>query len=155
VRKPSTKSLLEGIFVLSLGGIIFILIPTQVEEIPGMETIMSPSALPTIISIILIILGAGLIFQSLRMAVPKPSQEIPKQVVFRVVISVILLILNTILLSHLGFVVTSSIFLGIFAFLFGSRNIAKIIFSMTFIPILIWLFIEKLFNIPLPRGIFF
>ncbi|HUV09054.1 MAG TPA: tripartite tricarboxylate transporter TctB family protein [Spirochaetia bacterium] len=153
--KPERKSFGEGIAISALGVLILTLIPSQIQVFKGMETVMSPSFLPTIIGIILIALGAGLILQSFRKPLKLASQKITKAALIRAVVSIGLLILYAVFFSYIGFVVTSALFLGLFAFLFGSRSIPKTAFTMVLIPTLVWLCIEKLFNIPLPHGILF
>jgi hypothetical protein len=75
--------------------------------------------------------------------------------VFRVGLSVILMIVYTVLFPRLGFVVTSGLFVGFYAYLFGSRSILKIAISIIAVPLVIWLFFEVLFRIPLPHGVLF
>ena len=101
------------------------------------------------------IMGAGLIAQGFLSSKRDTPPDLSKVVVFRVGLSVVLLIVYTVLFPRLGFVVTSGLFVGIYAYLFGSRSILKIAGSMIAVPVAIWLFFELLFRIPLPHGILF
>lgn len=120
-----------------------------------METDTSPSFLPAVLAILIMIVGAGLILQGFLSSRRDASQDLSRVVVLRVGLSVVLLILYTVVFPRLGFVVTSGVFVGIYAYLFGSRSILKIAISMVAVPVVIWVFFELLFRIPLPHGVLF
>jgi len=155
VRQLYPRRLIEGMVLIGLGALILILIPSQIQTIPGMETETSPSFLPTVLAVLLMIMGAGLIAQGFLSAKRDAPPDLSRVVVFRVVLAAVLLIVYTILFPRLGFVVTSGLFVGAYAYLFGSRSILKIAISMIAVPVVIWLFFELLFRIPLPHGILF
>jgi putative tricarboxylic transport membrane protein len=155
VRQPYLRRLIEGAVLIGLGALILVLIPSQIRNIPGMETDTSPSFLPSVMAILIMIIGAGLILQGFLSSGRDAPQDLSRVVVLRVGLSVVLLILYTVVFPRLGFVVTSGVFVGICAYLFGSRSILKIAISMVAVPVVIWLFFELLFRIPLPHGILF
>ena len=155
MRQPYPRRLIEGAVLIGLGAFILILIPSQIQTIPGMETETSPSFLPTVLAVLIMLMGAGLILQGFLSKRRDAPPDLSRVVVFRVGLSVVLLIVYTILFPRLGFVVTSGLFVGIYAYLFGSRSILKIAVSMIAVPVLTWLFFELLFRIPLPHGILF
>jgi hypothetical protein len=155
VRQPYLRRLIEGSVLIGMGALILLLIPSQIHSIPGMETETSPSFLPAVLAVLIMLMGAGLILQgflSSRRAVPP---DLSRVVVLRVGLSVVLLIAYTVVFPRLGFVVTSGLVVGIYAYLFGSRSILKIAISMVAVPVVIWMFFELLFRIPLPHGILF
>jgi putative tricarboxylic transport membrane protein len=155
VKQPYLRRLIEGSVLIGLGALILILVPSQIQMIPGMETETSPSFLPTVLAVLIILMGAGLIAQGFFSARRDAPADLSRVVVFRVLLSAVLLVLYTILFPRLGFVITSGLFVGIYAYLFGSRSILKITISMVAVPVVIWLFFEILFRIPLPHGILF
>lgn len=155
MRQLYLRRLIEGVVLIGLGVLILILIPSQIQTIPGMETETSPSFLPSVLAVLIMIMGAGLIAQGFLSSKRDTPPDLSKVVVFRVGLSVVLLIVYTVLFPRLGFVVTSGLFVGIYAYLFGSRSILKIAGSMIAVPVAIWLFFELLFRIPLPHGILF
>ena len=155
MRQLYLRRLIEGVVLIGLGALILILIPSQIQTIPGMETETSPSFLPSVLAVLIMIMGAGLIAQGFLSSKRDTPPDLSKVVVFRVGLSVVLLIVYTVLFPRLGFVVTSGLFVGIYAYLFGSRSILKIAGSMIAVPVAIWLFFELLFRIPLPHGILF
>ena len=153
--RPYLRRLIEGAVLIGLGALILVLIPSQIHDIPGMETETSPSFLPALLAVLIILMGAGLIAQGFLSSRRDGPPDLTRVVVFRVGLSVVLLILYTVIFPRLGFVVTSGVFVGIYAYLFGSRSILKIAISMVAVPIGIWLFFEILFRIPLPHGILY
>ena len=155
MRQPYLRRLIEGAVLIGLGVLILVLIPSQIRAIPGMETDTSPSFLPSVMAILIMIIGAGSILQGFLSSGRDAPPDLSRVVVFRVGLSVVLLILYTVVFPRLGFVVTSGLFVGIYAYLFGSRSILKIAISMVAVPVVIWLFFELLFRIPLPHGILF
>jgi putative tricarboxylic transport membrane protein len=152
---PRIQSLVEGIVVAALGGVILILISSQVEEMPGMATQMSPSFFPAVSAVSLIILGAILISQAFSKSGGQRSTNISRNAILRVILAAVLLVAYTYMLQYIGFVVTSALFFAIFAYIFGSRSFLKIVINMVLIPVVVWLFFEMLFKIPLPHGILF
>jgi putative tricarboxylic transport membrane protein len=120
-----------------------------------METKTSPSFLPAALAVLIMLMGAGLIAQGCLSSKRDDPPDLSRVVVFRVGLSVVLLIVYAILFPRLGFVVTSGLFVGIYAYLFGSRSILKIAISMIAVPVVTWVFFELLFRIPLPHGILF
>jgi putative tricarboxylic transport membrane protein len=155
VRQPYIRRLIEGAVLIGLGVLILVLIPSQIQNIPGMETETSPSFLPTVLAVLIMIMGAGLIVQGFFSSRRDAPPDLSRMVVFRVGLSAVLLILYTVVFPRLGFVVTSGVLVGIYAYLFGSRSLLKIVISMVAVPAAIWMFFELLFRIPLPHGILF
>ena len=155
MRKPHIRSLGEGMALVLIGGALLLLIPSQIEA-PGMATQMSPSFLPAVLAMALILVGLGLVIQAFRIgAAQQAGPAFSRHSVLRVALAAVLLIVYTLLFPRLGFVVTSGLFVGIFIYLFGMRNILKIGLSMVLVPLGVWLFFEKLFLIPLPHGLLF
>jgi putative tricarboxylic transport membrane protein len=155
VRQPYLRRLIEGIVLIGLGVLILVLIPSQIRNIPGMETETSPSFIPSVVAILLMLLGGGLILHGFLSPRRDAPPDLSRLVLFRVGLSVVLLIVYTILFPRLGFVVTSGLIVGAYAYLFGSRSVLKIALSVLVVPVAIWLFFEILFRIPLPHGILF
>ena len=155
MRQPYLRRLSEGAVLIGLGALILVLIPSQIQNIPGMETETSPSFLPALLAVLIIVMGAGLIAQGFFSSRRDAPSDLSRVVMFRIGLSVVLLILYTVVFPRLGFVVSSGVFVGIYAYLFGSRSILKIAISMIAVPIGIWLFFEILFRIPLPHGILY
>ena len=138
-----------------IGASILILLPSQIREIPGLQTQMSPAFIPMITGIGLILSGLGLILRSSFSGEQPSSVDWDRAIAVRVVTTVLLLIAYTMLFPIIGFVVTSAVFVAFFTWFFGSRDPVKTAALVVLTPIGVWLFFEKLFRIPLPHGFLF
>lgn len=153
--RPPLRTLVEGGAVAVIGASIVILVPSQTNPIPGLQTQMSPGLIPTLVGIGLILTGLGLIVQGAF----RPPEEKPigldRTATLRIVITVLMLIAYSLLFPRVGFVVTSGIFVGFFSWFFGARSIVKIGILVVVTPVVVWLFFERLFLIPVPHGFLF
>jgi hypothetical protein len=155
MNRPRARSLMEAGVVLLIGATILFLIPSQVEKPLGVESRTPPSFLPRIISVCLLLTGAGMLFRALRRPGPPLPVSLPREGLARIFLSSGLLALYALLFPRLGFVTSSVLAMGGFAYLFGARSRIKILLSMVLVPLGVWLFFEVLFAIPLPKGIWF
>jgi len=155
MNRPRVRSLMEAGVVLLIGATILFLIPSQVEKPLGVESRTPPSFLPRVISVCLLLTGGGMLLRALSRPSLSPPVPPAKEGLARILLSVGLLALYAFLFPRLGFVVSSFLAMGGFAYLFGARSRAKILLSMVLVPLGAWLFFEVLFTIPLPRGVLF
>lgn len=155
MNRPRVRSLMEAGVVLLIGATILFLIPSQVEKPLGVESRTPPSFLPRVISVCLLLTGAGMLLRAFIRPVPSPSLPPAREGWARILLSVGLLALYAFLFPRLGFVTSSVLAMGGFAYLFGARSRPKILLSMVLVPLGVWMFFEVLFAIPLPRGIWF
>ena len=146
----------EGLIFVVIGAAILLLIPSQIDTIPGMETEMPPSFLPTVVAIALMAVGIALAVPAfLRSGTKGDASSFDLHGSLRVLLSIALLVAYALLFPRLGFVVTSGLFMGIFTFFFGARSVVKIALGVILVPVCVWLFFEMLFRIPLPHGILY
>ena len=145
----------EGGLVVVTGLLILLLVPSQIRAVVQGETGMSPAFIPAVVAIGLILAGLALLLKAYLSETAHPAIDVSTAGFLRVLTAVLLLIAYTFLFPRLGFVVTSAIALGGFVLFFGERNMPKILLSMIIVPIVLWLFFEKLFRIPLPHGLLF
>jgi putative tricarboxylic transport membrane protein len=155
MNRPRVRSLIEGGMVLLIGATILFLIPSQVEKPLGVESRTPPSFLPRVISVCLLLTGAGMLFRAFIRPGPSPPGRPAKEGLARILFSAGLLALYALLFPRLGFMASSVLAMGGFAYLFGARSRSKILLSMALVPLGVWLFFEVLFAIPLPRGVLF
>ncbi len=141
----------------ALGAAILLLVPSQVQEVPGLQTQLSAAFIPSVIAVALILVGAGLMGYSFleRARLLLRPANLSGGGTLRVGLAVLLLVAYALLFPRLGFVVTSALFVGLYAVMFGSRNPLKIALTLVLVPVVSWLFFELLFRIPLPHGILF
>lgn len=149
------RQFMEGIFLLCLGSAILILVPFQVIAVRGMEANLSPSFIPRIT-------GMGIVLTGLIVSISAAwARKRGKDAVFkagefpRVLLSALYLLAYAFLFPMLGFVSTSFLFIGILSFQFGQRNPLKLAALMIFIPVSVWILFELVFVIPLPHGLLY
>lgn len=138
-----------------IGSSILILLPSQVATLPGIRTAVPPTVVPGLVGAGLIIAGFGLVLQSALNGATSGRVDWDRTAAIRIVITVLLLIAYTVMFPWLGFLVTSALFTGFFAFFFGARSWVKIALLLVLTPVSVWLFFEKLFRIPLPHGLLY
>lgn len=155
MSRPSLRSILEGGAVAVIGASILLLVPSQIQPVAALQTRMSPGLIPGVAAVGLILSGLGLILQSSLKGGAAVPVEMDRQVTIRIVTSVLLLIAYTLLFPRVGFVVTSAVFVAFFSWYFGARDPIKITLVTVGTPIVVWLFFEKLFLIPVPHGFLF
>jgi hypothetical protein len=155
MNRSKVRALTEGGVVFLIGLMILLLIPSQVEKPLGVESRTPPSFLPRVISICLLLSGAGLVVQAFLRTQTGGTPAILGGERWRILLSVGLLGGYAFLFPRLGFVSTSAVIMGVFTYLFGSRSWTRILLSMILVPLGAWLFLEVIFAIPLPRGALF
>lgn len=155
ISRPSLQSILEGGAVATIGASILILVPSQIHPVVALQTRMSPGLVPGVAAVGLILAGLGLILQSSLKGRQDQPVEIDREVAIRMATSILLLIAYTLLFPRVGFVVTSAIFVAFFSWYFGARDPVKITLVVVATPVVVWLFFEKLFLIPVPHGFLF
>ncbi|MCD6122640.1 MAG: tripartite tricarboxylate transporter TctB family protein [Spirochaetales bacterium] len=155
MKMPYLRRIIEGGVLILIGGIILLLIPSEIQTFSRMETVMSPSFLPIVVAVLLMIMGAGLILQGFFNVQKDQSKNFQPTSIIRVVLAIIFLVAYTFLFPLIGFVVTSALFFFLYAYLFGMHNLFKIVSGGVIASVIVWAFFEKLFNIPLPHGILF
>ena len=155
MKRFELRRSVEGGLVVVFGIIVLALIPTQIRSVVVGQTEMSPSFIPAVVAVGLILAGLGLIAKAYFVDTAHPRIDATREGVLRVVAAVLLLIGYTMVFPRLGFVVASGLALGVFILLFGARAWLKISLSVVLVPIVVWLFFEKLFRIPLPHGLLF
>lgn len=139
----------------AIGASILILAPSQIHPVAALQTQMSPALIPAFAAVGLILSGLGLILQSAVTGGHATAVDMERTTAVRVVVSVLLLVAYAILFPRVGFVVTSAVFAAFFSWYFGARDPVKIAILVVVTPVVVWLFFEKLFLIPLPHGILF
>jgi uncharacterized membrane protein len=110
----------EGLVLILVGSTVLILIPFQIDSISGVTVSVTPSFLPVVLGISLVLVGIGLCLQLIRKS-PVPeneaeSEKTSEQPFLRVFLAAVLLIVYTILFPVIGFLVTSALFVGIFSY---------------------------------------
>ena len=152
-----SKNFWTGLVMLALGlAVILLLIPLGVDEPRRVRfAALSPSYYPRIIAICLSILGLVI---ALR-AVLAPPADAPEEAenrpdaMQRIFAIFCLLLAMALVLTNLGFIVTTSLALMVAIWFAGERNYALIIGMGVIIPLMLHFFFLKVAGIPIPLGV--
>lgn len=150
------QRMIEGIVVIVLGLALIVFTPMAVAQSHAMlSQQLSPRTIPTVVGIGLVLTGAALFILSFFGRVKEEPARFSKEGSIRVTVAFLLLVAYGYLFNIVGFVVTSSVFLALFAYVFGARSIPKVVAIAVLCPIAIWIVFESVFNVPLPHGVLF
>lgn len=150
------QRLVEGIVIVAIGVGLLVLTPLGVAEAHAMlRQQLSPRFIPTLVGIGLVLTGAALVVLGFYGRVKEKPAEFSREGTIRVLSAFLLLLAYGYLFNIVGFVVTSAVFLALFAYLFGARSIPKVAAITVLCPIAVWLVFERVFNVPLPGGFLF
>ena len=150
------QRLVEGIVIVAIGVGLLVLTPLGVAEAHAMlRQQLSPRFIPTLVGIGLVLTGAALVVLGFYGRVKEKPAEFSREGTIRVLSAFLLLLAYGYLFNIVGFVVTSAVFLALFAYLFGARSLPKVAAITVLCPIAVWLVFERVFNVPLPGGFLF
>jgi putative tricarboxylic transport membrane protein len=150
------QRLIEGTIIVGIGVTLIVLTPLAVAEAHAMlRQQLSPRFIPTLVGIGLVLTGAALFVLAFFGRVKEQPAQFSREGTIRVVSAFLLLVAYGYLFTIVGFVVTSAVFLALFAYLFGARSIPKVAAITVVCPIAVWLVFERVFNVPLPGGFLF
>ena len=109
--------------------------------------------LPWILGIFLFFLAVTVLIQDIK------GKTLPKRFSFKItpagvraVTGLIFILVYSYIIFHLGFIISSFLFFGSIMLLCGERRPLRILGFSSGIPIFLFLFFQKLFQIPLPMG---
>jgi hypothetical protein len=107
---------------------------------------------PGILTVLLLFLAISILVQDIR------GKALPKRFSFKItpggtrsVVGLILVFVYFFIISYLGFLVSSFLFFASLMLLCGERRPLRILGYSCVIPVLLLLFFQELFQIPLPK----
>jgi putative tricarboxylic transport membrane protein len=153
-----TRNRITGIFIFVFGLLIyFVLIPYGIKVPKNIAYVTtSPAFWPSIISVVIIIMGALLIIQE-KNNITGSDAEIPtpwKTRAPRLLIIALMLFGFYSLIETLGMVVPSIVLIFSLMIFSGHRRWRLMAPLSFFIPIILYTFFVYIANIPIPLGIF-
>ena len=152
-----SKNFWAGMVMLLLGlAVIALLIPLGVDEPRRVKyAALSPSYYPRIIAICLSILGLVITVRAYLAPPPNDddgAEERP-DAIQRIAVIFGLLLAMALVLTTLGFIVTTTFALGAAIWFAGERNYGLIIAMAVLIPLALYFFFLKVAGIPIPLGV--
>jgi len=142
-----------GLVVLAIGAALAIAaykLPYMVEDVPG------PGFLPLWLSGGILIAGACILLKAVRGAMPELSDITwPDRWGWRQVLTMLgSLAVSLLLLTKLGFLITTAAFMAIMIYSLGGRSWPTLIFAPIAAAGILYLVFAVWLNVPLPQGIF-
>ena len=157
MRLVHSKNFWAGMVMLLLGlAVISVLIPFGVDEPRRVKyAALSPSYYPRIVAICLSVLGLVI---TVRSALAGTSGEVEgaenrPDALLRIAIVFGILLAMALLLTTLGFIVTTTLALGTAIWFAGERNYVMIAAMAIIIPLALYFFFLKVAGIPIPLGV--
>lgn len=135
--------------IFALGGAAILQQALTMHTLPGMN--VGPGLFPSIVGSGMAIMGVALTIQGWIVR-DTPEDDAPPLVTWFAVGIVAALVATILLMPHLGFLITSTLFAAAVVLMSGGRWLSAIIFSPIATGIVYLVFMSG-FRVPLPRGI--
>jgi len=122
----------------------------------GVSQYVSPTTLPTAMAGSLAALGALMLLSAWRrLRAAAPPEDAPRPAGGHARVAALLAACGgyVALLPLAGYLVSTALFVGATAWLFGNRRAASIILLMVLVPAVLFMFFEKFMIIPLPGAL--
>ena len=152
-----SKNFWAGMVMLGLGlAVILLLIPLGVDEPRRVKyAALSPSYYPRIIAICLSILGLVIAARSVLAPPTDAAEEVENRpdAIQRITVVFCLLLAMALVLTTLGFIMTTALALGAAIWFAGERNYSLIIGMGIIVPLALHFFFLKVAGIPIPLGV--
>lgn len=152
-----SKNFWAGMVMLLLGlAVILLLIPIGVDEPRRIKyAALSPSYYPRIIAICLSLLGLVITVRSVVAPPTDTAEESENRpdAFQRIAVVFGILLAMALVLTTLGFIVTTALALGAAIWFAGERNYVLIVSMAILIPLALYFFFLKVAGIPIPLGV--
>ena len=127
-------------------------------HVRGFQTVprgIGPSGYPTVIAILMVVLGAAQVIRSLSDGWPKFSIAIDAKVAPKVVAMVVLSFIYVHVMTYLGFLLLTPFYLFVLMCLFGYKKYFRAAVTSVLVSTCTWVVFAKIFMIFLPEGVVF
>ena len=152
--KKSARDIYSGSVFLVLSILLYLVIPGQVETLESEN--LTPAFIPETMAISIGLLSLILLGQGIRNSAPVPGQPVWEPGGLKYVVAVILVAIGyTVLMPWVGYLVSTSLALGILCLIYGNRNWLQIIIIMIVCPPIIKIFFRYTMLVLLPKGSIF
>ena len=158
LRRFNFNTIAALVFIL-LGVVMFVIIPHQVDR-PTLLFGQAPSGLdpdlfPRLVAGGLILLGLWFAVTSFGIEETNGFAELDVEALVNVGVTLAVFVLYALLLSRIGFIVTSAAVIGALTTFYGNRNIwLGLLFSIG-VPVLIFVVFTRVLLVSLPSGLLF
>ena len=147
-KKKPFSELVIGIACIVLGVSVFI----AAGNLQQVRLGIGPSGFPKFISVVLGLLGLAQTITTLSCGVEAPKFDVDKRAATLFAAAVAMAVAYVMLVTQVSFIILTPLLLIGLMFLFGERNIVKMLIISVITTVCIWLLFTEVFLIFLPTG---
>jgi len=147
-KKKPFSELVIGIACIVLGAAVFI----AAGSLQQVKLGIGPAGMPRFVAVLLMVLGAAQTAMALSSGVKAPEFNVDKKAASLFAAAVAMSVAYVLLVDIIGFIILTPLLLIGLMFLFGERNIVKMLIIAIVTTVCIWLLFTKVFMIFLPVG---
>ena len=148
MKKKPFSELMIGIACIVLGAAVFI----AAGSLQKVKLGIGPAGMPKFVAVLLMVLGLAQTATALSTGVKKPEFNVDKKAAGLFAAAVAMSAVYVLLVDTIGFLIMTPLLLLGLMWLFGERNIVKMLIIAAITTACIWLLFTKVFMIFLPTG---
>ena len=148
MKKKPFSELVIGLACIALGVAVFI----AAGSLQTVKLGIGPAGMPRFVAVLLMVLGLVQTVTAVSTGVKAPEFNVDKKAAGRFAAAVAMSVAYVLLVETFGFIILTPLLLIGLMFLFGERNIVKMLLIAAVTTACIWLLFTKVFLIFLPVG---
>jgi len=148
LKKKPFSELVIGIACMALGVTVFI----AAGSLQTVKLGIGPAGMPRFVAVLLMVLGLAQTVTAVSTGVRKPEFNVDKKAASLFIAAVAMSVAYVLLVDTIGFLILTPLLLLGLMWLFGERNIVKMLIIAAVTTACIWLLFTKVFMIFLPVG---
>ena len=148
MKKKPFSELVIGVACMALGVAVFI----AAGSLQKVKLGIGPAGMPKFVAVLLMVLGLAQTVTAVSTGVKKPEFKVDKKAASLFAAAVVMSVVYVLLVDTIGFIIMTPLLLIGLMWLFGERNIVKMLIIAAITTVCIWLLFTKVFMIFLPVG---
>ena len=148
MKKKPFSELVIGLACIALGVAVFI----AAGSLQTVKLGIGPAGMPRFVAVLLMVLGLAQTVTAVSTGVKAPEFNVDKKAASLFAAAVAMSVAYVLLVETFGFIILTPLLLIGLMFLFGERNIVKMLLIAAVTTACIWLLFTKVFLIFLPVG---
>ena len=148
MKKKPFSELVIGLACIALGVAVFI----AAGSLQTVKLGIGPAGMPRFVAVLLMVLGLAQTVTAVSTGVKAPEFNVDKKAAGLFAAAVAMSVAYVLLVETFGFIILTPLLLIGLMFLFGERNIVKMLLIAAVTTACIWLLFTKVFLIFLPVG---
>lgn len=147
MKKNQFADLFIGLMLVAVGIAVLVLSGGLAQTKTG----LGPAGYPRAVAIIMLVLGTIMVITKLAHGFPKLEWKPDRQATLRVVVTVVVSFIYLWLLSHIGFLFLTPVYLFALMMIFGYQNLKVAALASIGSAVIIYLLFTKAFMVFLPE----